>query len=301
MNSVVALSETVVHPSSHGTTESAPIASAPLAVGAQLIPIDLIDIPEDRSRDLDEAWAETLAASMAEIGLIKPITVRENGLRWTLVTGLHRLSGAILNGWEAISATPSRAANDDEAKREEIVENIIHAELSALDRAHHLYDLMQVYERMHPELKRGGDQKSASATDRTAIFAIRSEIADRVGLSARAIRLSVAIWKSLSVASRRRCAGTWLAAHQSSLQAISQLTPAIQTKVLDMLLAEKPEATSVADALTIISDGRLPTHVEKKFKAINATLKNLKDAELETVLAVHADRVIETLKRMGRI
>lgn len=300
--SIVSETDTAARSSSRETAESAPVASTPLAAGAQLIPIDLIDIPEGRSRDLDEDWVEVLADMIGEAGMINAITLRagDDG-RFKLVSGLHRLSAAVVLGWQVILARISSAVSDDEAKLEEIIENIGRNELNALDRAHHLYDLQQVYERLHPEVKAGvagAKAKHGSASDN---LSFAENAAESTGLDKRSIQRAVAIWKGLSVSSRQRCAGTWLASHQSSLQAISQLTPAIQTKVLDMLLGEKPEATSVADALTIISDGRLPTHVEKKFKAINTTLKNLKDAELETVLAVHADRIIDTLKRMGRI
>lgn len=282
-------------------TDSAPAvsSSSSLTAGAQLIPIDLIDIPEDRSRDLDEDWVEVLADMIGEAGLINAITIRAgDGGKFNLVTGLHRFSAAVILGWQVIPARISNAVDDDNAKLEEIVENIGRNELNALDRAHHLYDLQQVYERLHPEVKAGvagAKAKHGSASDN---LSFAENAAESTGLDKRSIQRAVAIWKGLSVASRQRCAGTWLASHQSSLQAISGLTPAVQAKVLDLLLAEKPEATSVADALVIINDGRLPNHVEKKFATINKTLRDLKDGELEAVLAVNADRILSILQRL---
>lgn len=283
---------------------TSPITGSPLGSTVELdIKISDIIISADRSRSLDQGWVEVLAGMISAPNgrLINRITVRAHGDQFELVSGLHRLSAFVFLGRETIPARVSAAQTDEAAKFEEIVENIGRKELDALDRAHHLYDLMQVYERLHPEIKRGGDQKSAAAKDRTAIFAIRSEIAERVGLSDRAIRLAVGIWKGMSVATRKRCAGTWLADHQSSLQQLSQATAAIQGRVLDILLADKPKATSVADALLIISDGRLLTHAEKKFASINRSLEKLQDSELDAVLAVHEQRVMDWLKRSGRI
>lgn len=279
-------------------TDGAPVAAA-LAAGAHLIPIDLIDIPPERSRGLDEDWVEVLADLMADAGLINPITVREvDEGRFRLVTGLHRISAALVLGWAAIPCRFSSADSDDAAKLEEVVENLGRNELNALDRAHHLYDLKEVYERHHPEVKNGGDRRSEMAKKQNAIFAFCSIATDKTGLSRRSVELSISIWKGLSVASRQRCTGTWLASHQSSLQALSQLGHPVQAKVLAILLADKPKATTVADALVVIGDGRLPTHVEKKFATINKTLAALKDGELEAVLAVNADRIASALDRM---
>lgn len=261
-----------------------------------------IDIPADRSRQLDGAWVEVLAGMIAEAGLINPITVRQVGERYQLVSGLHRMSAFGLLGRDAVPARISAAESDDAAKLEEIVENIGRNELNALDKAHHFYDLKQVYERLHPEAKKGGDRGNQHTGGRQSeIFSFSQTAAEQTGLGQRSIEISVAIWKGLSVASRQRCANTWLASHQSSLQQLSQLTPAMQVKVLGILLAEQPQATSVAGALVIVNDGRLLTHIEKKFATINKTLSALKDGELDAVLAMHEERIMAWLKRSGRI
>lgn len=261
-----------------------------------------IDIPEDRSRDLDEDWAEVLAEMIADAGLLNPITVRPGeGDRFLLVTGLHRLSAAMVLGWDTIPARISTADSDDAAKLEEIVENIGRNELNALDRAHHLHDLKAVYERLHPETKAGVAGAKAKHGSANAVFAFAAVATETTGLSRRSVETSIAIWKGLSVASRQRCARTWLARHQASLMALAQLPAGMQAKVLDILLADNPRAGTVADALVIIRDGRPKTPSEKKFAAINKTLSGLKDGELEAVLAVNAERIIHTLQKMGRI
>lgn len=266
------------------------------------ISISVIDIPENRSRELDEAWAEALAGMIAEVGLIKPITVRPNGDRFTLVAGLHRLSAFVILERDEIPFILSNATTDDEAKLEELVENLGHNDLNPLDRAHHLYDLKQVYERLHPEAKHGGDRGNQHTGGRqNEIFSFSQDAAEKTGLNKRSIEIAVAIWRGLSVGSRKRCTGTWIADHQSSLIALSKLTNPIQIKVLDILLAAKPEATTVADAQTILANGRLPTHVEKRFETINKTISSLKDGELDAVVVAHADRLIAALKRAGHI
>ena len=67
-------------------------SSSPEHVVFKRIPIDDIQVPEGRRklRNIEE-----LAASMAEVGLLNPITVTED---YGLVAGYHRLEAARLLG-----------------------------------------------------------------------------------------------------------------------------------------------------------------------------------------------------------
>lgn len=273
-----------------------------------------IDVPDDRARQLDEDWVAALAAILQTEVLQHPIRLRLVDNRLRLVTGLHRLEAFRLNGEQEIPYTLSQAASDDEARMEEVMENLARQDLKALDRCHHLYELKQVYERLYPTAKRGGDRGNQHTGGKRQIlpfanddqpapevFGFSIAVAEKVGLSERAIRIAVAIWKGLSVASRARCAETWLAGHQGNLKLLSEQTPAIQIKVLDLMTGDEPKASSVSDALAIIENGRLPNHVEKKFESLNRAITKLLDDELETAFAPHTDRIVKWLQRTGRI
>lgn len=123
------------------------------------IPLASIEVGTDRARDLDPFWAEGLAAIIAAQGLTNPITVRQTETGYRLVTGLHRKAAFHILGRDMIPAHLSAASSDDEARLEEVMENLGRAELIALDRCHHLFDLKQVWERMHPQARHGGDSK----------------------------------------------------------------------------------------------------------------------------------------------
>ncbi|WP_275789754.1 ParB N-terminal domain-containing protein [Pararhizobium gei] len=270
------------------------------------IPLKDIDIPTDRARDLDLAWVDALASLFTVQGQINAITVRKIDTGFRLVTGLHRHGAATKNDWPTIRARISTAANDDEARLEEVMENLGRNDLNALDRAHHLYELKQTYERLYPERKHGGDRKSEIKRQKLPldppspeIFGFVADTAEKIGLSERAIRMAVSIWKGLTVASRARAAGTWLADHQSSLKLLSAQTPAYQKAVLDCLFSSPPTAANVAEALIIIENGRAPSHVEKKFASLNKALTGLKDEELDSVLSIHEERIVSWVKRKG--
>ncbi|MCH2165985.1 MAG: hypothetical protein MK098_15270, partial [Marinovum sp.] len=132
------------------------------------------------------------------------------------------------------------------------------------------------------------------------IFSFSQDAAEKVGVSPRAIQLAVALWKGLSASSKAKIRGTWLAAHQSGLTALAKEKAATQAKVLAMIFppeGKQPKATSVADALFILENGRLYTSVERRFANINKTISDLRDEELDAVLLAHEERIMEWVKR----
>lgn len=308
----------------------------------QHIRLSEIKVPHNRARELDADWAQALAFMIAAQGLINPVTVRMVDGCPHLVTGLHRHAAFVLLEWATIPARVSNAATDDDARLEEVMENLGRHELKALDRCHHLHELKQVHERLYPQAKNGGDRKSeirsqklASDPEAGEIFGFSKVTAEKTGFSQSAIKLCVKIWKDLSVASRQRCVGTWLADHQAGLKQLSEQSHTDQAKVLEILFGETPQATNVPDALTILANGRVKTHLEKKIEKAANTLNSLpgtvanaivasdadarlaemqksiatlskffgklEDDELDKVVADHEDRIVASLQRRGRI
>lgn len=222
-----------------------------------------------RLRRTDPAWVEALALLMREQGLLQPIAVvLEEGGRYSLVAGAHRLAAAKALAWDTIDArvTPAAWIKDQERRLQEILENVARNELNKLDRAANLAELKALYEQLHPSSRNGGDRRSQAAKDKrenqNEIFAFCSETAKRIGLSRRSIELAVAIWSGLSVESRSRLSGTWLADHQASLQTLSGLDAATQKKVLDLLLSDPAGAETIADAV-MIAEGRRPPKADE--------------------------------------
>ena len=278
------------------------------------IDISSISVPDDRARALDMNWVEALAQIIESQGLTNAITVRQYNDKILLVSGAHRLAAFKKLGRSTIPARVSSAENDNDAKLEEVMENLGRNELNALDRCHHLYDLKTVYEKLHPETKHGGDRGNQYTgaktgkrqtlpldTEQPELFGFSRQIAEKIGLSDRSIRMAVAIWKGLSVASRRRLENTWIATNQSNLKILSEQTPVNQDKILNLMLVEPVQANSVIDALTIIDNGRLPDGQEKRFQALSNKLSRLTDFEFDIVLKAQAERVIAWAKNSGLI
>jgi ParB/RepB/Spo0J family partition protein len=105
-----------------------------------------VKVPEHRARGLDDAAVTRLAESMAQIGLQTPITVRDDGEWPVLVAGLHRLKAAEQLGWAKIDAVYLEGDERD-ARLWEISENLHRADLSAVERAEHIAEWLQLTER----------------------------------------------------------------------------------------------------------------------------------------------------------
>lgn len=89
----------------------------------------------DRHRPVDEAAVKILAASMEQIGLRTPITIRSpNESECYLVAGRHRLEAAKLLGWDKIDCF-ILDCSEDEAEMWEISENLHRAELTVIQRS----------------------------------------------------------------------------------------------------------------------------------------------------------------------
>jgi ParB/RepB/Spo0J family partition protein len=100
-----------------------------------------------KHREFDPDKAKSLAASMAKIGLHTPVTVRRITKGFgqqvlTLVAGLVRLKAAKTLGWEYIDAFVMEGTATD-ARRWQLMENLYRGDLTALQRAEHVAELVQ--------------------------------------------------------------------------------------------------------------------------------------------------------------
>lgn len=110
--------------------------------------ISRVQVPNGRA--FDPETVDKLKVSMAEIGLLNPITVRheERGLPAILVAGRNRLEAARQLGWEAIDAVEMRdpfvAPHPDFADLAEIAENLHRRELGEIERAELMARWMEI-------------------------------------------------------------------------------------------------------------------------------------------------------------
>lgn len=111
-------------------------------------------------RPLITADVDKLAASIKEVGLIQPITVRPsvvmNGLAeqgFQVVAGHHRVAACRALGWEEIDAIVIESAGHLQAELIEIDENLCRSELTASQRSGFTKRRKEIWEALHPVQK----------------------------------------------------------------------------------------------------------------------------------------------------
>lgn len=135
----------------------------------QSLPTSSLTLRAD-ARAIDDAAVAALAESIATVGLLSPIRVREAGDGYEVIAGAHRLSACRSLGLVEIECD---VVTDDDLHAElaMIDENLCRSELSPSDRARQTFRRKELYEALHPEAANGGDRKS----DQFANLAIRSD------------------------------------------------------------------------------------------------------------------------------
>lgn len=166
--------------------------------------IKLADIDpriDGRIRPVDKSHAAIIAQAFEERGQETAIVVRygsgaEDAPKYILVSGAHRLRAAELVGWDSIDASITKL-NADEARLQEIDENLIRQELDVLSRARCLYERKELYLKLHPETKLGVNQHSAIETVANPAPRFALDAAARMGVSERTVHGYVSLYKNL--------------------------------------------------------------------------------------------------------
>lgn len=207
-----------------------------------------------RLRPVDPARVDLFCEAQA--ALDQPIIVRPFAgpppADHQLVAGAHRLAAARKLGRREIEVI-IKTLNDLEASLAEIDENLIRADLSALDRAVFLAERKRLWEEMHPEARRGGDRRSRTRRERISNgealpFGFSRAVAEAVGLSERTIRDAVALVAALGLETTQRLQGTPIAGNASELKALARLDGAKRSKVVDRLTAGEARLAGALDA-----------------------------------------------------
>ncbi|MCW9041710.1 MAG: ParB N-terminal domain-containing protein [Pseudopelagicola sp.] len=168
----------------------------------------------ERMRPVSEAGVESLMASIGELGVMKdPVQLRRKGrgdkARLILMAGGHRLEAAKRLGWQTIPALVWVDVTNDWAALMEIDDNLSGSDLSTLELAVFMARRKEVYERMYPQTKHGGDRKSEAyrnqndtmslwSGDASDTMSFASSVAEKRDMSKRSVERLVAAGQHLS-------------------------------------------------------------------------------------------------------
>ncbi len=135
----------------------------PHVTGYAVIPIDRVSVNPHQPRTVfDEEALASLAASIAEVGVLQPIIVRESDDgEYTLVAGERRWRAARRIGLRDIPAI-IRESDDRSLLTEALVENLQREDLSPFEEAAAYQELLEDFGLTHDEIgKRVGKSRSA--------------------------------------------------------------------------------------------------------------------------------------------
>jgi ParB family chromosome partitioning protein len=144
------------------------------------LPLARIDAPKRPARrfmgDID-----ALADSMQEYGLQQPISVRAQGDRFVLTSGLRRLTAARLLGWESIPAFV-RTVSADQAYVLDLIENLQRQDLTPEEEADALGELIRTRGWTLQQIADAVKRSVSYVSKRVRVFEdplLRAAVADR--------------------------------------------------------------------------------------------------------------------------
>ena len=151
------------------------------------LPITSIDRRTD-ARALNQESLSALSESIATVGLINPIRVREKNGRWEVSAGSHRLAACEMLGLADIECI---IVDDDDlhAELSMIDENLCRNELSPAERASQTARRKAIYLELHPETaKEAFKGNQHVATDNLSVASFAVETAAATGKDERTVR-----------------------------------------------------------------------------------------------------------------
>lgn len=141
------------------------------------IPLDRISANPDQPRRTfdDEALAE-LAASIRELGIIQPLSLRKTGPdSYQIIAGERRYRAALLAGLESVPAY-IRTANDAELTEMALIENIQREDLNAIEIALTFRKLIDQYNLTQERLSERIGKKRATVANFLRLLRLPAEV-----------------------------------------------------------------------------------------------------------------------------
>ncbi len=245
------------------------------------IPIFQISVNDGR-READQDAVQELADSIAELGLINPITVDQD---YTLIAGLHRLEAAKQLGWTEIECTVS-SLGGLLAELAEIDENFVRKDLSDDEFRELLLQRKEIYESLHPETRRGMRNGQTSKTADSALLETKSfvqDTAEKLGKAPRTIEVEVQTAKNLTPAAKEiiRMADTKI--NKTSALKLSRLSPEQQKEAAAQLVTGEihsvDEYHSAPADTEVLASSPAPPASEGYYPTIRDSVADLKNPD----------------------
>ncbi len=268
--------------------------------GFVLVRTDQVD-QGDRLRDIDPVWAHALGQVMLREGQRTPTEICRlpGSTRWTLVSGGHRLAGAIDAEIVYLRAEIVSADRTDRKMRE-VSENLWRRDLEPIDRAAFIAQLVSLRRakagleevasrdaKVPLSLKKQVDLEAGEMLETiSSTYGFTEEIGDELGFSGRTIRNDLMLYRGLapSLVEKLRAQRHPVLRNASQLRTLAKLQSEEQKRVVWALTNS---SASVAEALAIArGETKRPADPEaKRLSAFIGAFQRMSLAEKKGALA----------------
>jgi ParB family chromosome partitioning protein len=132
--------------------------------------------PEQPRQNFDEEALEELAASIREMGIIQPLTLRSTGENsYQIISGERRYRASLLAGLQSVPAY-IRTANDSEVTEMALIENIQREDLNAIEIALTFRKLIDQYNLTQERLSERIGKKRATIANFLRLLKLPAEV-----------------------------------------------------------------------------------------------------------------------------
>jgi ParB family transcriptional regulator, chromosome partitioning protein len=208
--------------------------------------------PRQPRRTFDEEALDELAASIAEVGLLQPVVVRDlGGGRYELVMGERRWRASRRAGLDFIPAIV-RETQDNDMLRDALMENLHRQQLDPLEEAAAYRQLLDDFGATHEQL------------------------AQKVGRSRPHISNTLRLLDLPPAVQKRVAAGVISAGHARAL--LSLKNPQAQERLADRIVAEGLSVRTVEEIVVVSDDGpKKPSRKPSGNRPVAPALRHLAD------------------------
>jgi ParB-like chromosome segregation protein Spo0J len=244
-----------------------------------------IDVGPGR-RPLNQTAVDSLAESIAAIGLQSPITVKFGGGRYTLITGAHRLAACRKLRWERIPAFFSEMSERD-ARLWEISENLHRAELTAGERADQIAEWIRLTTDGQPRQVDATVLSDGRAAGPQHMPSGTRAASRELGISEPAARRAVRI-AGIAPEAREAAREAGLDDNQSALLKVAAAAPEKQIEVLAGIVkakTDKPKTTKADRAAKRAANEAKARAVAKAAPEVEQTPEQYLEERLDKELA----------------
>lgn len=256
-------------------------------------------------RPLVTSEVDKLAASIGQVGLIQPVTVRptvvihgttEPGFR--IVAGHHRVAACRALGWTEIDALVIDDTNHLQSELMEIDENLCRAELTASQRTGYTKRRKQIWEALHPEdsntqrvalLENTGTTSSTitpRGVGRPKEFA--ASTAEATGMTKQAINRHIARADALGDEALTKVAHTSLDSGVE-LDALAKMPAPERAVLIERAAAGEQVSARTPDAPVKPSTAPAHTLPMRLYKAVHDMVHSLGFADVKSLIEAIAD------------